>query len=48
METKSRFSLMEMFIVVAILLIIAPLARPRVLAATLQPITGFFHQHVSR
>lgn len=48
MEGKNRFSLMEAFIVVAVLLIVAPIVRPKVLSATLQPISSFFHQHVSR
>lgn len=47
MERKSRFSVMEIFIVVAIVLIVAPIVRPRVVTATLAPIRGFI-QHVSR
>jgi hypothetical protein len=48
MDRKNRFSLMEAFIVVAIILIIAPIMRPRVLSATVAPVRDFFHQHVTR
>ncbi len=48
MDRKNRFSVLDIFIVVAILLIVAPIVRPRVLSATLQPIGGLWHQHASR
>lgn len=48
MDGKRKFSLMEMFIVVAILLIVAPIVRPRVLSATFTPVRDFFHQHLTR
>lgn len=48
MDGKRKFSLMEMFIVVAILLIMAPIVRPKVLSAAFSPVRDFFHQHVTR
>jgi hypothetical protein len=48
MDTKNRFSLMEAFIVVAILLIVAPIMRPRVLSTAITPVRAFFHQHLAR
>ncbi len=48
MERKNRFSLLDIFIVVAILLIVAPIVRPRMLSATVAPVRAMFHQHVAR
>jgi hypothetical protein len=45
---KNRFSLMEAFIVVAIILVVAPIMRPRVLSATVAPFRDVFHQHATR
>lgn len=39
---------MEAFIVVAILLIVAPIMRPRVLSTAMTPVRDFFHQHLTR
>jgi type II secretory pathway pseudopilin PulG len=47
MKDKSRFSMLEIFIVLAIVMIVAPIVRPKMLSAAFQPITGIFH-HASR
>ena len=48
MDRKHRFSLMETFIVVAILLIMAPIMRPRMLSSAMTPVREFLHQHLAR
>ena len=47
MQGKMRFSMLDVFIVMAILIIMAPIVRPKVLSATFQPVASYFH-HTSR
>ena len=48
MNLKKKFSLMDIFIVLAIVLIVAPIVRPKVLSATFAPLRGYVQQHISR
>jgi Tfp pilus assembly protein FimT len=45
---KHKFTLMDLFIVLALVLIVAPIVRPRMLSATFAPLRGLVQQHVSR
>lgn len=47
MQHKKKFSMLEVFIVLAIVIIVAPIVRPKVLSATFQPVASLFH-HTSR
>ena len=47
MKRKMKFTLMDVFIVLALVLIVAPIVRPRLVSAA-APISGFLHQRVSR
>jgi hypothetical protein len=48
MTRKSKFTLLDVFIVFALLLIVAPIVRPKLVSATVAPISGFLHQRASR
>jgi hypothetical protein len=39
---------MDIFIVLALVLIVAPIVRPRMLSATFAPLRGLVHQHLTR
>ena len=45
---KHKFTLMDIFIVLALVLIVAPIVHPRTLSATFGPLRGFIQQHVTR
>ena len=45
---KHKFSLMDIFIVLALVLIVAPIVRPRTLSATFAPLRGLVQQHNAR
>ena len=47
MERKKKLSMLDVFIVLAIVIIMAPIVRPKVLSATFQPMASLFH-HTSR
>ena len=47
MQRKKKFSMLDVFIVLAIVIIMAPIVRPKVLSATFQPVATLFH-HSSR
>ena len=47
MTRKFKFTMLDVFIVFALILIVAPIVRPRLVNAA-APISGFLHQRASR
>ncbi len=43
-----KFTLMDIFIVLALVLIVAPIVRPKALSATFGPLRSYVQQHVAR